>query len=286
MILYHYCSNETFKSIIEGRSIWLSSLSLSNDSMEGKWLRNVFTKVCAEGKLDEHSQKQVIEQFAMFEDLLDGLGLCLSEHGDMLSQWRGYASDGAGVCIGFSKKYFEELFDPSADREKPWVSLVQIEYDLEEQKKIILPTYNKVKKFIEEGAFKFVGRRVLLDSRTDEEIAADRKKQENAFYGLAASMRELVFSLYKLKNPAFREETEWRLISYLTKSERDECEIRSSLDRIIPYRVFEIPENEDGPILKVILGPKNITPVSIVDALLKQRGYKRAEVVRSAASYR
>jgi hypothetical protein len=35
-VLYHYCSTSTFVSIISGKSIWLSSLNLSNDTMEGK----------------------------------------------------------------------------------------------------------------------------------------------------------------------------------------------------------------------------------------------------------
>lgn len=35
-ILYHYCSNAAFLSIVETDSIWLSDLSLSNDSHEGQ----------------------------------------------------------------------------------------------------------------------------------------------------------------------------------------------------------------------------------------------------------
>jgi hypothetical protein len=38
-ILYHYCSNATFLSIIESNTIRLSDLSLSNDSQEGRWGR-------------------------------------------------------------------------------------------------------------------------------------------------------------------------------------------------------------------------------------------------------
>lgn len=32
---------------------------------------------------------------------------CLSEEADLLSQWRGYADDGRGVCIGFKKEALE-----------------------------------------------------------------------------------------------------------------------------------------------------------------------------------
>lgn len=37
-VLYHYCSLPTFQKIIEGRSIWLSDISKSNDSMELVWV--------------------------------------------------------------------------------------------------------------------------------------------------------------------------------------------------------------------------------------------------------
>ncbi len=286
MILYHYCSNEAFMSIVKSRSIWLSSLSLSNDSMEGKWLRNIFSSICTDEKLNEHLKKQVMEQFSILENLIDGLGFCLSEYGDMLSQWRGYASDGAGVCVGFPKKYFEKLAEADADQQDQLPRIIEVEYDLEEQKKITAPTYGEVKKLIDEGAFNFVGRRMLLDSRTDEEIAKADKKQKEAFYKLAARVLVHFPDLYRLKNPAFREEKEWRLISYLVKNTDDQFEIRPSFDRIIPYRKFDVPESENGPISQVILGPKNITPVYLVEAMLKQRGYTHATVRQSTSSYR
>ena len=39
--LYHYCSNATFTSIIESKSIRLSLLTLSNDTKEGQHVRDV-----------------------------------------------------------------------------------------------------------------------------------------------------------------------------------------------------------------------------------------------------
>ena len=39
MPLYHYCSNDTFLSILRNSELWLSELTLSNDSMEGIWVR-------------------------------------------------------------------------------------------------------------------------------------------------------------------------------------------------------------------------------------------------------
>ncbi len=40
--LYHYCSLPTFQKIVEGKTIWLSDISQSNDSLEMKWVYNQF----------------------------------------------------------------------------------------------------------------------------------------------------------------------------------------------------------------------------------------------------
>ena len=126
MILYHYCSNQAFQSIINTRAIWLSALSLSNDTMEGKWLRNVFSKVCADEKLDGDATDKVIAHIDGLEAIFVGLGFCLSEHGDMLSQWRGYASDASGICIGFSAEYFKKFSELLQSQDKSGFSLVKI----------------------------------------------------------------------------------------------------------------------------------------------------------------
>ena len=37
-VLYHYCSLSTFKSIFDNKSIWLSDIRRSNDSLELQWI--------------------------------------------------------------------------------------------------------------------------------------------------------------------------------------------------------------------------------------------------------
>lgn len=286
MILYHYCSNQAFQSIINNRAIWLSSLSLTNDPMEGKWLRKVFRTVCADENLDESATKRVIEHIGGLGDFLEGLGFALSERGDMLSQWRGYASDASGMCIGFSKAYFDELAEANKAAEKSGFTLIQVEYDAERQKAILKPTYDKVKQFIDEGAFRYLRQAVILDPRPKEEIEAENEKRKRAFQELTNNLLSLFPNLFRLKNPAFSEECEWRLISYFVKLGDDECDFRATSDRIIPYRVFDIPPKDNGPISEVILGPKNITPVDLIEAFLKKCGFAGVKVTRSEATYR
>lgn len=286
MILYHYCSNGAFHSIIEKREIWLSSLSLSNDSAEGKWLRTIFNKVCADENLGVEATQRMIGLIGGLESVSEGLGFCLSEHGDMLSQWRGYASDASGMCIGFSKKYFEKLAVSYLSDGKQGFVLQQVEYSEEIQKSIVKPAHDTVQQFIDEGAFQLPGPLGIPDTRNKDEIEATDQKVKKAYDGLMARMLSLFPELFRLKNPAFSEEKEWRLINYFLKNRDEDCEFRTTTDRIIPYRSFPIPEEENGPVTEVILGPKNITPIDLVEAFLKQRGFTNIKVTRSAATYR
>lgn len=99
-VLYHYCSNESFFKIIASKSIRLSALNCSNDSAEGRWYWDLLAQEFQSRGLDIHTKLP-----GLYERLFGRgptLGFCLSEVADRLSQWRGYADDGRGFCIGFS----------------------------------------------------------------------------------------------------------------------------------------------------------------------------------------
>ena len=94
----------------------------------------------------------------------------------MLSQWRGYANDASGMCVGFSKAYFEELGEENKAAKKTGFTLIQVKYDAEKQKTILMPIYKKVKHFIDKGAFRYPGSQMLLDPRPKEEFEAEQEK--------------------------------------------------------------------------------------------------------------
>jgi len=218
------------------------------------------------------------------EQLFDGLGFCLSKEGDLLSQWRGYADDAAGVSIGFSKDYLEWLGGMDVAQEKTGFTLNKVEYEKEIQESLIKPTYVEVKR-LSEGALK-LGKRSIFDVRSEDEVERDKEKLKDVHYELGMRMLPLFGKLFLLKNRAFREEREWRLISYFSKTGNDTCSFRALRDRIVPYREFELIKSESSSIVKVILGPKNTTPNYVIESFLKQRGFLDVTILRSEASYR
>lgn len=284
--LYHYCSTKAFAAIVRDQSIWLSSLSLSNDTMEGRLVNRTVMLLAERDGLDIPTLARLQESVGFMEGMFDGLGFCLSEEGDLLSQWRGYADDAKGVSVGFSRAYLEELANLSKGNETPGFALRKVEYDLQMHEAKIEPTYRELRKLIDAGAFKQSGARSLLDTRTEGEIAEEDKQIEKARNALFLKLLELFPRLFELKASAFKEEREWRLVSILARDLADECLHRTAGDRIIPYRVFALPSSNIPAIAEVVLGPKHQTPPQVVKSMLKLAGFGEVKVSRSVATYR
>ena len=278
MLLYHYCTNATFCSIIENKSIWLSSLSLSNDAMEGKWLRGLFEETCIAAGVKAHHLPDLLSSFDFIDDMIDALGFCLSEQGDLLSQWRGYADDGAGLSIGFDKAHLE-LGRPPKDQQSGF-SLSKIGYGEVATDSKLRDVAKSLAASSSEGVWDKIG---LLNAPSDKEgWDALTKRRTKAGFPIL-----LLFSeLYKVKNPAFLEECEWRLLSFRLTSSTDTCLFRAAGDKIVPYRKFEMPLSEDKVIKRVVLGPKNKSSIRDIQQYLGLSGLAGVDVIRSTASYR
>lgn len=285
--LYHYCTNAAFLSILTSKNIRLSSLTLSNDSMEGKVIASTVARLAQKDQLSMDVISHIQETMASIADTFDGLGFCLSGKGDLLSQWRGYASDGQGVSIGFSKEYLEWLSEKhKEDDTKIKFQLDKVKYSELEHEAEVRPTYENVKKLINDGALKLVYSG-LLETRTPSEIEAEKKSVSGKYQKLIFSYFGFIPKLYVLKTSAFREEEEWRLVSFLAKGIGDHCLFRAVDNRLIPYRDFSlILDNAPQPIKRIILGPKNITPISVVNEMLSSNGFKDVDVQQSTATYR
>ena len=284
--LYHYCSTSAFHGIGQTHSIWLSSLSLSNDSMEGKLVANVITRLADRDGLMRSAIERLQKSIGFLENAFDGLGFCLSEERDLLSQWRGYAADATGVAIGFSHEYLEWLAESSRGKETPGFSLLKVEYDSKGHQEQVEPTYRQIRKLIDAGAFKTRGLRTLFDTRTDEEVAEERKEIQRVHGELFIALMELFPKLFLLKSSAFREECEWRLVSYFIRGGKDTCSYRAMDDRLIQYRQYQLLQTDRSPIVEVVLGPKHLTPIPVVADFLRQSGFGEVKVTRSEATYR
>ncbi|RFB91798.1 hypothetical protein B5K08_16015 [Rhizobium leguminosarum bv. trifolii] len=194
--LYHYCSASTFQLIASNKTVRLSDLAQSNDSAEGEWywsvLRNVVGDIAPQW-LDQTRAYHAAQGNAT-------LGLCLTEDDDLLSQWRGYADDGRGVCIGFSASALFRLAEEIGEG-KP--RLYRVEYNEDDQRRVA----------------EWVSERQGSRKTTDHII-------ENSDY-----------FQFAFKNNGFREEREWRLMAIKPLAQ---CDYTARADRLVPILVLPL----------------------------------------------
>lgn len=307
-VLYHYCSLDTFYNIMKNRSIWLSDISKSNDSQELNWitqqLKNslsyyffkFYDRIREKGlleQLDNSEYKKMIDNINAY-DLSKSLkcwAFCLSEKGDNLGQWRGYADDGQGLAIGFRRSFFDPNLngDCSLNIEKPYGLFDRVRYgDLD-----------VVKEFLDENKFKEV------ETTLDVNVLTD-------LFKIALVKTILLAPLYK--GLSFQEEEEWRIACTVftskilldgfnpAKNEHWLSNISGKLgvkqysfspknQTLVSHIELEI-EDMKSAIASVIIGPKSKLTVLDVKLFLISLGLienyndKSIAVISSEASYR
>ncbi len=287
--LYHYCSNDAFVSIVRNCSMRLSALSLSNDTEEGRLIRATVMRLAERDKLNSTARNTIQSLLVFIESSREGLGFCLSEEKDLLSQWRGYAANASGVAIGFNRAYLEKYAEDSLKRSVPEsFDLLKVKYEVSEHEAAIHPTYEELRKMAESPDLDLSKSRLaILGDRlpTEDEMDEEMNPFQKAIQTLFDKLWELAPLLHQLKSQAFREEKEWRLVSPYGWGIDRSLEFFARGEAIVPYRDLPISENGIKPILRVVIGPRNVTPPNIIKSFLA-KNFGQVEINRSKASYR
>lgn len=289
MLLYHYTSNAAFLSIIKNRELWATDLTLSNDRLEGSWIRRILCEQWATNEKTKSHMQALIELLDRINTITGALGVCLSTERDSLSQWRSYADDGAGVCVGFDSDYLATLSPPGND---PYgVVLKQIIYNVEDQVHGLRDFISAVEEDIAKGALKATVERSVATQLLFPISNEEHEANEHAYRVFCLRFLTVLSQLFVLKNPAFREEREWRLISHTLKDihghltdDLRSIEYLAKADRIIMVRRIPIPGK--NAVRSVVTGPRNLTPVSVFHDSLRKFGFEDFEITQSQASYR
>ncbi len=207
--LYHYCSVDTLRIIAEKKTLRLSEMSKSNDSMECQWLEKKVIPDLIEALFNENPFEVNFEEISGTKEPIQKLknlfswfiecdnnplnkrmvfATCLSKNGDLLSQWRGYAEDGTGVSIGFDSSILTRFKSKEPDSTFDFSKVV---YKKGEQEALI-----------REYVLKYLD---TVRRHDDKEQMLDAV-EELIFHALYSSAR--------VKNEAFIEEDEWRFFLY------------------------------------------------------------------------
>ncbi len=256
-VLYHYTSSSALLSILHSRSIWLSSRWHLNDFNEGEVFgKHVLSYASANGT-DSATAHAVAERLAGLECYVS----CFSSERDMLSQWRGYATDGTGVCVGFKSKTLVNVISGS-----PTALLKKVIYADDHSQ---------------------------LDDETQGLIAALLKSTGEPREAFVQSVAKVKWAI---KNKTFREEDEYRLI--LTPDPKTPSVsfdsgakavrgYRASDKDVREYYDFSFASVSPNELLhEIVLGPKNGSNDDVIRRLLDDGGFDQVTIDRSTASYR
>ena len=289
MILYHYTSNEAFLSIIENKQIWLSSLKLSNDPSEGFYFSQLVkqfldNKEDKKGYLGEVFYQEIFEYMS---NKISALGISFSEKSDSLSQWRAYADDAMGVAIGFDDSKFNKALKNIEGTE-----LTRVLYLTEENNDFLKSLLSEI---LEDGKTKqgssysqkeepglIILSKEDLKRRQEEEEGIIKKKIEQSL--------SLAGFLYRIKNPFYKEEKEWRCFRLIIHNDLDDenhsLNFRIRKNMLVPYQFFPKESFSEDWIEEIILGPKNETPIDVIKVMLNNNGFGHVRVIRSEGVYR
>lgn len=215
LVLHHYTSGPGLLGIFDSDSVWATLIHSLNDSKEFGhaidqariYLSNLRHR-STDNTLNSLSEglSESLERISQ----LSVYAACFSAMEDSLSQWRGYCPPGFGYSLGL---FGDELRRVAASQ---GFQLHQCIYDHNEQRRVI-----------EQWAS-----HALQDLRTSLPDGADPAKHAldncHKYFGSFAAFAPV------LKNHAFKDEHEWRLIA-LIPSDDPRVELRPGRSMLIPY---------------------------------------------------
>ena len=303
-IVYHYCSLEAFKSIIENECLWLCDVEKSNDSAERIYFEKIMLKqielytndLKRSDKANKNSALKILEfiQKAIQSPLTERAPVyscSFSYNGDQLSQWRGYADDGYGVAIGFYKTNFQEITPKECFRDVNYSR-----NQAEEQCRKIL-----------EKAFDYFFREKHSNTNSSD------------LFFIFPILHHLVHDEVFFKSESFQEENECRLATADPANEYDESrslyqtethsfslqtpafipddnhpfilsnkKFRISNHRLSGYYELSFSKIKNDIIHSILLGPKCLAKPRDIQIFLQCHGYDTdpIEIIPFKATYR
>lgn len=237
-IIYHYTNTHVLKSIFENNELWASDILYMNDAQEliyakeaaEEVLQSIIIKMGPSESTDDivHSKVSTLQSILLE---LEKLGTkkylyqrvyaaCFCENGDLLSQWRAYGGSG-GYAIGFRSEVLSKC-DSLLSENTP-ISLEKVIYGLDNARPLFEELIN---------------------------VVATTPTGHPGVQGYHQFGTEVIPRLAKVKNPAFKEEAEWRL-SAIGEDSRN-VSFREAAIGLVPYIKYSLPKDA---IAEIIIGP-------------------------------
>jgi hypothetical protein len=286
--LYHYTDAAGLKGIIESGVVRATHVAFMNDASEYLHAVSLLTELVAEIRASENDPLRI----SLLDEIKEPVSLtrpqdvgpyfvaCLSTKENSLNQWRAYGRGEGGFSIGFDASKLNERILKSNGILSPLI------YDPSEQSKLVRQLLLWAL-----SEYQTIAASVPSDSRDEH-----RRDWAHMFLWRAAAAAPII------KNPAFAEEDEWRLIHM--PMFKEDVRFVPKLLGLSPFTELRLGNPQTGvpervirlgrdlpdrlPIVKLWSGPGRTTDTSLLAGrtLLEQMGYDGVLLESSKIPYR
>jgi hypothetical protein len=255
---------EVLISILKTGRLWSSNLRYLNDSSEVKHVIGIIGErldaLTSNPNTFNHQSVASLKSKLAAAMKANVFITCFSESKDDLSQWRGYAPEGCGVCIGFSSSALQKAAQteaiPASEKRHNTVSFLTNVIYVDKDSG---PTFD-----------------LIIEDMLNERPETSPKP---------STMLALSAPFYK--NSSFQDEREWRIVTRSVLSNLSQIQYRVGKSTLVPYLELNLKSCEEDFISEVIVGPSPNIDLS-VEALqqMMDGGMKNVVVTPSDIPYR
>jgi len=237
--LHHYTSQSGLLGIFSSNSLWASKIHYLNDSSEYELALKLAATFLTDLLKGERSTRQRRKIKALLSNLrmIEHMNVCVcsfTENGDQLSQWRAYTDGGSGFSIGFNTQHLETQAAIHDFR------LAKCIYDAAEHRGLV--------------------EQLVLSSLAKDFNTAPSTRHPTEPWTIVVKhvggefSKDISLLAPLLKNAAFREEAEWRLISARGIDVR-KMSFRAGKSMLIPYTSIPLGEPGLAFLNSLVVGP-------------------------------
>ncbi len=233
-ILYHYTSAEGLLGIVTTRELWATNVLYQNDARELEEALELLTSELRAATLGLGEMAGFLSKgISVYARSLsiDHFVASFCEDGDLLSQWRAYASQHTGYSIGFYAGTLQSATIRQENNVRGACTLRKANYGLSQKTRMIKVRVAALPQILEP-----------LAEELEPKVDSDYQQLALIWNQVAASFHP---TLALMKHSAFQDEREWRLVRTLWKPPVSTIswpvEVRSiggRLARIFEYRGF------------------------------------------------
>lgn len=229
--LFHYTSLQGLLGIVNSGALWVSEARHMNDVAELTHFARLVTDNVAQRLSADVEVAEIENQLQNWlkQRVQDGhliFAGSFTENGDLLSQWRGYCPPGQGVSLGFHPSRIARAALAQS------FLLGRCIYAIAEQQQLAEET----------------AKAVVAAAKAAGPVPANKAHPTQSYHPTFEQLLPSILTLAALmKNPAFAEEQEWRIVSPpLSNYVLPPIHYRAGTSMLVPYLEFELPRHQDG----------------------------------------